>query len=69
MGRKKRLDTAANKLLDVLDRHSQGSPAAEVDAKWSALATVVAKVETRATAPVGRVCDTEVDQAARRASQ
>jgi hypothetical protein len=48
MDRKKRLDTVANKLLDVLDRHSQGLPATEVDAKWSALAKVVARVETRA---------------------
>ena len=48
MDRKKHLDTAANNLLDVLGRHSQGLPAAEVDEKWSALAKVVAKVETRA---------------------
>jgi hypothetical protein len=43
------LDTIAKKLLDVLDRHSQGFPLAEVDAKWSALANVVAKVERRTT--------------------
>jgi hypothetical protein len=45
---KKLLDKSANRFLNVLDRHTEGLSAAERDAKWSALAKVVAKVETRA---------------------
>jgi hypothetical protein len=45
---KKLLDKSTNRLLSVLDRHTEGLPAAERDAKWSALAKVVAKIETRA---------------------
>jgi hypothetical protein len=45
---KKLLDKSASRLLGVLDRHTEGLSVAERDAKWKALAEVVAKVETRA---------------------
>lgn len=45
---KKRLDNAASKLLDVLDRHASELSPSEREAKWAALAEVVANVETRA---------------------
>jgi hypothetical protein len=48
MERKKKLDNAVTKLRAILDRNTEGLPAAEVDAKWHALAKVVSKVETHA---------------------
>jgi hypothetical protein len=37
-------------LLNVLNQHAEGLPLAEQEAKWSALAKVVARIETRAHA-------------------
>jgi hypothetical protein len=63
MDRKRDLDTAANKLLGVLGRHAQGLPATEVDAKWSAFAKAVAKVETSAKRRGFRKLRGSLDQA------
>jgi hypothetical protein len=46
MKRKNKLDSAAEQLLDILERHAADLPAQERDAKWSALHKVASKAGT-----------------------
>jgi len=45
---KKKLDSAAKKLLAIFEEHAQHLPPEEQDAKWQAFSGVVAKVGTPA---------------------
>jgi hypothetical protein len=44
MDRKKKLDKAAEKLLDIFERHTKDLLAVERKAKWRAFSRVVSKV-------------------------
>jgi hypothetical protein len=48
MDRKKKLDKAAKKLLEIFERHAKDLPASERKAKWSAFSRVVSKIGTPA---------------------
>jgi hypothetical protein len=46
MKHKNKLDSAAEQLLEILERHAADLPAQEREAKWSALHKVASKVGT-----------------------
>jgi hypothetical protein len=48
MHKKSNLDSAAERLLNLLEKHSKDLPASKREVKWRALDKVIAMIETRA---------------------